>query len=95
MSRSSMYAVVMALFMAVAPNLCAETLQMPTQERELISIQLPGRGMSMVAVEERFGSPRERVEEVGEPPITRWVYDDFTVYFEYQYVIHAVMHDQQ
>ncbi len=29
---------------------------------------------------------------MGDPPITRWVYPDFTVYFEYQYVINAVSH---
>jgi len=44
-------------------------------------------------VEERFGTPRTKYDEVGDPPITRWVYPDFTVYFEYQYVINAVAHD--
>jgi hypothetical protein len=27
---------------------------------------------------------------VGQPPITRWVFPTFVVYFEYQHVIHAV-----
>ena len=26
----------------------------------------------------------------GKPPITRWDYDGFSVYFEHQHVIHAV-----
>jgi hypothetical protein len=51
---------------------------------------LPLRGMSMQLVEDRFGEPLERLGPVGEPPITRWVYADYTVYFEGRYVIHAV-----
>jgi hypothetical protein len=75
----------------------ADTLEMPPGPAALDesnSITLPGRGMTMVAVEERFGQPSDKYNEVGDPPITRWVYPDFTVYFEYQYVINAVPHDQ-
>jgi hypothetical protein len=54
------------------------------------SVRLPGRGMTMDQVEAAFGSPREKMPEVGDPPIIRWNYNDFTVYFEYQYVINAV-----
>jgi hypothetical protein len=50
----------------------------------------PTRGMSMDRVEARFGAPITRVNAVGEPPITRWEYADFTVYFEHRLVIHAV-----
>jgi len=28
---------------------------------------------------------------VGDPPISRWEYADFTVYFEYDRVVHAVL----
>lgn len=57
-----------------------------------ISITLPGRGMLKDQVEERFGSPSDKVPPVGEPPISSWVYNGFTVYFEYEHVIHAVKH---
>jgi len=56
------------------------------------TVTLPGRGMTKDQVEERFGSPPEKVEAVGEPPISRWVYSSFTVYFEYDHVVHAVNH---
>lgn len=56
------------------------------------SVRLPGRGMTMTQVEENFGPPREKLHEVGEPPIIRWNYDTFSVYFEYQFVINAVAH---
>lgn len=50
----------------------------------------PPRGMSMKSVEARFGAPVNRQPAVGQPPITRWDYPDYSVYFEYQHVIHAV-----
>jgi hypothetical protein len=50
----------------------------------------PKPGMSMTAVESSFGSPAERRGAVGEPPITRWDYSGFSVYFEHDRVIHAV-----
>jgi hypothetical protein len=54
---------------------------------------MPGRGASMSQVEKHFGQPREKVEPVGQPPITRWIYSDYTVYFEHEYVIHSVRND--
>ena len=44
----------------------------------------------MEKVEATFGAPTNRAAPVGEPPITRWEYPGFTVYFERQYVIHTV-----
>lgn len=50
----------------------------------------PRAGMSMTAVESSFGAPVERRAAIGEPPITRWDYPQFSVYFEHDRVIHAV-----
>lgn len=50
----------------------------------------PARGMSMEKVEATFGAPTQRFPAVGEPPITRWEYPGFVVYFEHQLVIHTV-----
>ena len=50
----------------------------------------PTRGMSMEKVEATFGAPTQRAAPVGEPPITRWEYPGFVVYFEHQLVIHTV-----
>ncbi len=44
----------------------------------------------MVEVERQCGAPSERIAAVGQPPITRWVYPSFVVYFEHNVVIHAV-----
>ncbi len=51
----------------------------------------PHRYMSMQQVRGRFGEPVSIVPWVGDPPITRWVYDEYTVYFEYDRVIHSVV----
>jgi hypothetical protein len=53
-------------------------------------VERPARGMTMRAVEERFGAPANRHATVGTPPITRWDYQGFSVFFEHDRVIHAV-----
>ena len=55
------------------------------------SVAIPARGVSMTQVEQQFGAPTERYAPVGQPPITRWVYADKVVYFEYEHVVHAVV----
>lgn len=59
------------------------------QDREL-EAQRPSRGMTRAQVEQRFGAPESRHTPVGDPPITRWEYSDFIVYFEYDHVIRSV-----
>jgi hypothetical protein len=54
-------------------------------------IPRPAAGMTMKLVEERFGTPQERHPAVGTPPITRWDYPAFAVFFEKDRVIHAVV----
>lgn len=56
----------------------------------------PARGQSMDTVRARFGAPTEELSPVGgdrprHPPITRWVYPAFTVYFERDRVIDTVV----
>jgi hypothetical protein len=52
--------------------------------------ETPRRGTRMSDVEARFGAPLNRAAAVGEPPITRWDYDGFSVYFERDLVLHSV-----
>lgn len=55
------------------------------------NVDRPTRGMTMRSVEAKYGAPQDKHPAVGNPPITRWDYPQFTVYFEHQYVIHAVV----
>lgn len=50
----------------------------------------PTRGMTMERVSAGWGAPVSKDAAVGQPPITRWVYPNFVVFFEYNHVIHAV-----
>jgi len=67
-----------------------ETLQVAEPPAVQSATGAPSRGMSMAQVEARFGVPAERHAPVGQPPITRWVYPGFVVYFEYSHVVHSV-----
>ncbi len=51
----------------------------------------PSRGMTQASVQSTYGSPVATEAAVGDPPITRWEYADFVVFFEYDRVIHAVV----
>ncbi len=56
------------------------------------SIAHPRRGETMHQVEARFGAPERRYPTVGKPPITRWDYPGFSVFFEFTRVVHTVVH---
>lgn len=70
----------------------AETLQMGTGDNAAIFEQpgKPTRGMTQARVEQEYGKPTSRQAAVGDPPITRWEYAGFVVFFEYDRVIHSV-----
>ena len=55
------------------------------------AVNSPERGMTMDQVVQSWGEPQQRVGPVGEPPISHWVYADFVVYFESNYVLHSVV----
>lgn len=59
------------------------------------NIERPSGGMKMDDVERKFGEPTERHPTVGKPPITRWDYPQFSVFFEGDRVIHAVVRGPQ
>jgi len=70
----------------------ADTLQMGTTENasRFEHEGKPSRGMTQQRVEAEYGQPETRRQPVGDPPISRWEYPDFVVFFEYDRVIHAV-----
>ena len=70
--------------LAETPSKAASTAQTTA------SGTLPSRGMTMAQVEKSHGTPVVRKAPVGSPPISRWEYEDFVVYFEYRHVIHSV-----
>jgi len=90
--RSAILAGGLALVcLGLAPVTRAETIVVDDQvQLRQSGIETPARGSSMKSVEARFGAPETRHAAVGKPPITRWDYPGFSVYFEYDHVVHAV-----
>jgi hypothetical protein len=54
-------------------------------------VATPTRGMTMDQVAAKFGAPANKIPSVGKPPISRWEYPGFIVYFEANHVIHSVV----
>lgn len=77
-------------FALTSTQVQADTVRINQQSQQ--NIDTPRTGQSMQQVEANYGEPVQRVDAVGIPPITRWVYNGFTVYFEHDKVIHAVIH---
>ncbi len=80
--------------LSVAPTASADTL-LVDRSKQPAGVAVPTRGMSMADVEARFGVPSERLDPRGGqkrqwPTIHRWVYPQFTVYFERSRVIDTV-----
>jgi hypothetical protein len=92
MSKFSALALIVLLAGAVAQAQRADTLDMRGTEdaARFEGAGKPTRGMSQARVEQSYGEPSSRRNAVGDPPISRWEYPDFVVFFEYDKVIHAV-----
>jgi hypothetical protein len=82
--------VLLATLPASADTLLVQRAQLAAK------MDLPRRGQSMAAVEAAFGAPATRHAAVGggsasTPPITRWDYEGFSVYFENGHVVNSVV----
>jgi hypothetical protein len=88
-------AFITALGIGAAPGAVADVVEMPPEQATPSigsGIAVPQRGMAMERVAQSYGTPGEKIGPVGDPPISRWVYNDFTVYFEHHLVLHSVIH---
>ena len=91
MLRNAMFTLVLAALSAPL-IVSADTLIMEGITESAASVeQRPARGMKMDQVRNQWGSPLAESPPVGEPPITSWRYSGFTVYFEYNTVLHSVV----
>ena len=86
---------VLALFLGAFGTAAAQNLDMQGTSPAASSDATPTRGMTAASVESKFGTPDAKVAPVGDPPIARWEYSSFVVFFEYDRVIHAVVKRKQ
>ena len=83
---------VAALFVCGAPLALAEIVAVDGNMSVRDSaVNHPARGSTMQSVESKFGTPVSKHGAVGKPPITRWDYPTFSVFFENDRVIHSVL----
>jgi hypothetical protein len=95
MKMISILAATLAAGLMTPPMVAADTLLVQRVQQEA-GQPVPSRGMSMDQVRARFGEPASTAAPVGgdrpqHPPITRWNYAGFTVYFERSLVIDSVV----
>jgi hypothetical protein len=79
------------LSQAISLPLFAEQILVPVGQQTGSTQSLPHKGASQSSVLAQYGEPSKRTGPVGTPPITTWDYNGFSVYFEHQHVIHAVV----
>lgn len=77
-------------------NSLAEDIRIPVgeQAKDQIPVDMPTKGMSKERVQALFGEPLKEIPAKGQPPISRWKYREFTVYFDSNAVIHCVRNFQ-
>jgi hypothetical protein len=89
MLRKSLSALLLAAAVGVAQ---ADTLLIDgIALAEASQVEKPRAGLNKSEVEARFGQPARTVAAIGDPPISRWEYTGFIVYFENDLVIHSVV----
>ena len=90
MTRSFLLILLTMLMMGLAVSANADVLLIE-QVRQAGKMDVPVNGLSMSEVEARFGAPQQKQAAVGDPPISRWVYPHWSVYFEYDRALFTVL----
>lgn len=70
---------------------CAADVLLIDRVESKAGLTLPSKSQTMTQVQAQFGEPSSQSGPVGEPPITKWTYPEFVVYFEHSHVITAVV----
>jgi len=80
----------LALLAGAASPVWSDTVKIPVGQQPVSEQDVPRMGMKKAEVERQYGTPQVRKAAVGEPPISRWDYSNFSVYFEGNTVLHTV-----
>lgn len=89
-SNSIKNIVVSAIAVFIANIALAEEIRLVGSQGNS-NISTPTIGQTNTNVAANFGQPIQASGSVGEPPISRWEYSQFYVYFEHDRVIHSVV----
>ena len=97
MDSTRSVALFLSLFLLLAGPTAADVLLVDSM-RSAPGIQTPQSGSSMSAVRRNYGDAVTEYPTVSvsggpqQPPITRWDYSGFSVFFEHDRVVHSVVH---
>ena len=91
MTRNVLLLAALGLCIFAAPQVTADVLLIE-EVRQSERLDLPANGTSQQDVRARYGEPSKTHSPVGDPPITRWDFDGWSVYFEYGVVLFTVLH---
>mgnify|MGYP001555501499 FL=1 len=83
---------VLAFMLIMAFQAVSADVLIIDEVRQADRMELPKNGQNKATVEAKFGSPLEKRAAVGDPPISSWKYDTYSVYFEYDLVLFTVLH---
>ncbi len=90
----SLISSILAVFILCATlQVNAQVVKTPGSNAQVVvNSSMPHRGLSKLQVENRFGQPSTKEGPVGNPSIYRWNYNNYSVFFENNIVIHSVAH---
>jgi len=83
--------IVLAIMLALTIQPIAADVLLIDEVRQSERMHLPVNGQTKADVQANFGVPVKQYAAVGDPPITRWDYDKYSVYFEYDLVLFSVL----
>jgi hypothetical protein len=84
--------IVLAFVLALTFQAVSADVLIIDEVRQAGRMELPVNGQNKATVEAKFGAPAQKQSAVGDPPISSWRYDTYSVYFEYDLVLFTVLH---
>ena len=84
--------IVLAFMLTIAVQAVFADVLIIDEVRQADHMNLPKNGLTKAAVEAKFGAPEQKNPAVGDPPISSWDYDTYSVYFEHDLVLYSVLH---
>ena len=84
--------IVLAFMLTLAIQVTYADVLIIDEVRQADRLELPRNGQNKATVEAKFGAPLQKRAAVGDPPISSWKYETYSVYFEYDLVLFTVLH---
>jgi hypothetical protein len=84
--------IVLAFMLTLTIQVATADVLIIDEVRQADRMALPQNGQDKATIEARFGTPTQKLAAVGDPPISSWKYDKYSVYFEYDLVLFTVLH---